>query len=159
MQWWNSILCWWKFTEVAQKLGLHCITPYSFELKGAVKRMHVLVEILGTHPLHYQETPVQPNAGVGILLKPLVVVDADSAEEVTRWDTEWPMLHSVPMETTSKGAHYYFRRTTLCNELGLTNGPLNEHADNWARWARRLSPKDGSPRGGHLSTRNRFWLL
>lgn len=58
---------------------------------------------------HYQETPVHPNAGVGILLKTLAVVDADSAEEVTRWETEWPVLHSVPMETTSKGAHYYFR--------------------------------------------------
>ncbi|DBA86578.1 TPA: hypothetical protein ACH3X1_005056 [Trebouxia sp. C0004] len=32
------------------------------------------------------------------------------------------------METTSKGAHYY-RRTTLCNELGLTDGPLNKQAD------------------------------
>jgi len=72
---------------------------------------------------------VHPNAGVGILLKTLAVVDADSAEEVTRWETEWPVLHSVPMETTSKGAHYYFRRTTLCNELGLTNGPLNKQAD------------------------------
>jgi len=78
---------------------------------------------------HYQETPVHPNAGVGILLKTLAVVDADSAEEVTRWETEWPVLHSVPMETTSKGAPYYFRRTTLCNELGLTNGPLNKQAD------------------------------
>ncbi|DBB02338.1 hypothetical protein WJX82_006802 [Trebouxia sp. C0006] len=33
------------------------------------------------------------------------------------------------METTSKGAHYYFRRTTLCNEIGLTNGPMNKQAD------------------------------
>ncbi len=78
---------------------------------------------------HYQDTPVHPNAGVGILLKTLAVVDADFAEEVTRWETEWQVLHSVPMETTSKGAHYYFRRTTLCNELGLTNGPLNKQAD------------------------------
>jgi len=73
---------------------------------------------------------VHPNAGVGILLKTLAVVDADSAEEVTRWEAEWPVLHSIPMETTSKGAHYYFRRTTLCNELGLTNGPLNKQADS-----------------------------
>lgn len=72
---------------------------------------------------------MHPNAGVGILLKTLAVVDADSAEEVTRWETEWPVLHSVPMETTSKGAHYYFQRTTLCNELGLINGPLNKQAD------------------------------
>jgi len=48
---------------------------------------------------------------------------------VRRWETEWPVLHSVPMETTSKGAHYYFRHTTLCNELGLTNGLLNKQAD------------------------------
>lgn len=63
------------------------------------------------------------------MLKTLAVVDADFAEEVTRWETEWPVLHSVPMRTTSKGAHYYFWRTTLCNELGLTNGLLNKQAD------------------------------
>ncbi len=72
---------------------------------------------------------MHPNAGVGILLKTLAVVDADSREEVTRRETEWPVLHSVPMETTSKAAHYCFRRTTLCNELGLTDGPLNKQAD------------------------------
>lgn len=33
------------------------------------------------------------------------------------------------METTRKGAYYYFLRTALCNELGLTNGPLNKQAD------------------------------
>jgi len=36
---------------------------------------------------------------------------------------------------------------------------LRWYPPDWARWAGRLSPKDGSPRGGHLSTRNRFWLL
>ncbi|DBB03019.1 TPA: hypothetical protein ACH3X1_013438 [Trebouxia sp. C0004] len=91
--------------------------------------MQSVTGVGGTSEKHYQETPVHPNAGVGILLKTLAVVDADSAEEVTRWETEWPVLHSVPMETTSKGAHYYFRRTALCNELGLTNGPLNKQAD------------------------------
>lgn len=72
---------------------------------------------------------MHPNSGVGILLKTLAVVDADSAEEVTQWETEWPVLHSVRMETTSKGTHYYFRRTTLCNKLGLTNGPLTKQAN------------------------------
>ena len=39
------------------------------------------------------------------------------------------MLNDVPMETTSKGKHYFFLRTTLCDELRLTDGPLSKTAD------------------------------
>ncbi len=39
------------------------------------------------------------------LLKTLAVIKADTPEEVDCWETEWPVLHSVPMETTSKGKH------------------------------------------------------
>lgn len=46
-----------------------------------------------------------------------------------RWESEWPVLHLVPMETTSKGRHYFFERTPLCDELALTDGPLNKQAD------------------------------
>ena len=69
------------------------------------------------------------DTGVGILLKTLAVIDLDSPEEVDCWETQWPVLQSVPMETTSKGRHYFFLRTPLCDELGLTNGPLNTKAD------------------------------
>lgn len=65
---------------------------------------------------------MEPTAGVGILLRTLAVLDADSPEEVKRWESEWPVLHLVPMETTSKGRHYFFERTPLCDELGLTDG-------------------------------------
>ena len=78
---------------------------------------------------HYKQTALQIDDGVGILLKDLAVIDLDTLEEVSRWESEWPVLNEVPMETTSKGKHYFFLRTPLCDELGLTDGPLSRTAD------------------------------
>ena len=78
---------------------------------------------------HYQQKGFKFDMGVGILLIDLAVLDLDSLEEVSRWENEWPMLNNVPMETTSKGKHYFFLRTRLCDELRLTDGPLSNTAD------------------------------
>lgn len=78
---------------------------------------------------HYKRTGFQVDKGVGLLLIDLAVLDLDTLEEVYRWETEWPVLNNVPMETTSKGKHYFFLRTPLCDELGLTDGPLSRTAD------------------------------
>ena len=59
----------------------------------------------------------------------LAVLDLDSLEEVYQWETEWSVLNNVPMETTSKGKHYFFMRTPLCDELRLKDGPLSKTAD------------------------------
>ena len=78
---------------------------------------------------HYDRTGFQVDKGVGLLLTDLAVLDLDSLEEVCHWENEWPLLNNVPMETTSKGKHYFFLRTPLCDELRLTDGPLSEKAD------------------------------
>ena len=78
---------------------------------------------------HYKQTGFEVDTRVGILLIDLAVLDLDSLEEVSRWENEWPMLNNVPMETTSKGKHYFFMRTRLCDELRLTDGPLSKTAD------------------------------
>ena len=63
------------------------------------------------------------------MLIDLAVLDLDSLEEVCHWENEWPVLNTVPMETTSKGKHYFFLRSPLCDKLGLTDGPLSQTAD------------------------------
>lgn len=78
---------------------------------------------------HYERTGLQVDKGVGLLLKDLAVLDLDTLEEVDHWETEWPVLNDVPMETTSKGKHYFFLRTPLCDKLGLTDGPLSRTSD------------------------------
>ena len=81
--------------------------------------------------MHYKQTGFEVGMGVGLLLIDLAVLDLDTLEEVYQWETEWPALNNVPMETTSKGKHYFFQRTPLCDELGLTctDGPLSRTAD------------------------------
>ncbi|KAL0019615.1 hypothetical protein WJX77_002028 [Trebouxia sp. C0004] len=79
--------------------------------------------------IHYKQTGFQVDKGVGLLLIDLAVLDLDTLEEVYHWETEWPVLNHVPMETTSKGKHYFFLRTPLCDELGLTDDPLSRTAD------------------------------
>lgn len=78
---------------------------------------------------HYKRTGFQVDKGVGLLLIDLAVLDLDSLDEVDHWENEWHVLNNVPMETTSKGKHYFFRRTPLCDELRLTDGPLSRTAD------------------------------
>lgn len=75
--------------------------------------------------IHYKRTGFQVDKGVGLLLIDLAVLDLDTLEEVCHWEIEWPVLNDVPMETTSKGKYYFFLRTPLCDELGLTDGPLS----------------------------------
>ena len=79
--------------------------------------------------LHYKQRGCQNNEKVGVLLIDLAVVDLDTLQEVYDWETEWPVLNDVPMETTRKGKHYFFMRTPLCDKLGLTDGPLSQAAD------------------------------
>ena len=69
--------------------------------------------------MHYTQTGFQVGKGVGLLLIDLAVLDLDTIEEVHWWETEWPVLNNVPMETTSKGKHYFFMQTPVCDELGF----------------------------------------
>ena len=57
----------------------------------------------------------------GLLLRTMVVVDADSSEAVTLLESKYPALHQCPCVRTRKGKHYYFLRSSLCEEKNVTD--------------------------------------
>lgn len=56
---------------------------------------------------------------VGILLRTILVLDFDDTEEVERWTSRYKFLGECPVQQTSKGQHFFMRRTPLCDELAL----------------------------------------
>ena len=56
---------------------------------------------------------------VGILLRTILVLDFDDTEEVERWMSRYEFLSECPVQQTSKGLHFFMRRTPLCDELAL----------------------------------------
>ena len=58
----------------------------------------------------------------GILLKDMVVIDIDGQEFIDFYENQLRELQTCPKELTKKGAHYFFKRTKLCNDLKLDDG-------------------------------------
>jgi phage/plasmid-associated DNA primase len=56
---------------------------------------------------------------IGLLLKDLIVADLDGPTFIDEYEAAFPCLKSCPKEATRKGAHYFFERTPLCDELGI----------------------------------------
>ena len=56
---------------------------------------------------------------VGILLKSLIVLDFDDEKEADKWVEKFESLKTCPLQKTSKGFHFIFRRSALCDQLGL----------------------------------------
>ena len=66
----------------------------------------------------------------GVLVRTLVVVDADSPEAVEWLEDKYPALLECPCAQTRKGKHYYFLRSTLCEEKNVTDSiGVWEHVD------------------------------
>ena len=57
----------------------------------------------------------------GLLVRTMVVVDADSPEAVSLLEGKYPALHECPCVQTRKGKHYYFLRSSLCEEKNVTD--------------------------------------
>ena len=53
----------------------------------------------------------------GILLRSFVVIDIDGKDFIEDYERIFPALTRCPKEHTKKGAHYFFLRTELCDEL------------------------------------------
>lgn len=70
------------------------------------------------------------NHDIGILLKTLIVLDFDSKQTAQEWEDKFEILKDVPMETTKKGAHYYFYRTPLCDEKEIYDKSRAIYIDN-----------------------------
>ena len=60
---------------------------------------------------------------IGILLRDMVVLDADNQDQVQKLEEMYPACLTCPCAQTRKGKHYYFLRTSLCDELGMTDAP------------------------------------
>ena len=56
---------------------------------------------------------------IGILLRDIVVIDIDGREYVALYEEIYPWLQTCPKELTKNGAHYFFLRTKLCDDLRL----------------------------------------
>lgn len=59
------------------------------------------------------------NGQIGVILKDLIVLDIDNQIEAKTMEDKFPFLKDVVSEFTTKGKHYYFKRTTLCDKLGI----------------------------------------
>jgi Family of unknown function (DUF5906)/Bifunctional DNA primase/polymerase, N-terminal len=70
---------------------------------------------------------VEPD-DVCILVKELVVVDADTNEACEALEEKHAAFRNTPKVKTKKGAHYYLERTPYCDEIGLYNGVRSKHA-------------------------------
>lgn len=57
-----------------------------------------------------------------ILLRTLCVIDFDSHELHQEWEARFPEMLTAPLETTSKGRHYFFRRSTLADKKRFFDG-------------------------------------
>jgi P4 family phage/plasmid primase-like protien len=64
----------------------------------------------------YARYPCWPT--IVLLIRDMVVIDADSPASKADLEARFPILHHVPMETTRKGAHYFFLRSRFCDEEG-----------------------------------------
>ena len=54
-----------------------------------------------------------------ILLRDICVVDVDSPDVAAELEAAHPALRDAPCEKTRKGFHYFFRRSTRCDEQGF----------------------------------------
>lgn len=62
----------------------------------------------------------QKMAGVLLLIRgDMVVVDVDDRDTVSKLEMMFPQTLVTVSQKTSKGMHYFFRRTPLCDALGL----------------------------------------
>jgi hypothetical protein len=61
----------------------------------------------------------QEKTNIGILLKDIIVIDIDDKDYIPIFERKFNILTEVVSEVTNKGKHYYFKRTPLCDELGI----------------------------------------
>lgn len=59
---------------------------------------------------------------IGILLRDLCVVDIDSEQLCQDFEARFPVLTKAPCESTTKGRHYYFKRSYKADKHGYYDG-------------------------------------
>lgn len=79
---------------------------------------------------------------VGLLLKDLIVPDLDGLTFIPEYEAAFPCLKKCPKENTRKGAHYFFKRTPLCDELGIFDCARGLKSDTLPSEADGILPLD-----------------
>ena len=79
---------------------------------------------------------------VGLLLKDLIVPDLDGLEFIDEYENAFPCLKDCPKEATRKGAHYFFERSPLCDELGIYDSARGLKSDTLPSEADGVLPLD-----------------
>ena len=61
---------------------------------------------------------------LGILMKDLICIDIQDKAVLQAWEAQFPTcLQSCPKESTKKGAHYIFKRTSKCDDYHMYTAP------------------------------------
>jgi phage/plasmid-associated DNA primase len=58
-------------------------------------------------------------SNVGLIVNDLLVIDIDDKEYIDFFEEKFPYMKQVVSETTTKGKHYYFKRTKQCDDLEI----------------------------------------
>ena len=67
----------------------------------------------------YEQIDMSKAKMLGILLKDIIVIDIDGKEYLQPYEAVYEDLNDCPQEMTKNGAHYFYLRTKLCDELKL----------------------------------------
>jgi phage/plasmid-associated DNA primase len=68
--------------------------------------------------------------GAGILLhSEIIVIDIDDHKLCKQYEIDFPDFSKTVQLETRKGKHYYFRRTTECDDAGMLDGARQFHVD------------------------------
>lgn len=70
----------------------------------------------------FNNEPVQDTPNVGILMRTLICIDADTPEAEKYVEERWGHATCTTTQAkTTKGTHHVFQRTDLCDQLGITD--------------------------------------
>jgi hypothetical protein len=75
--------------------------------------------------------PIDHTLDVGILLSDICVVDVDDHALASELEDKFPILKTVPRETTRKGMHYFFKRSDVADRGGYydSRSPVIQSVD------------------------------
>jgi P4 family phage/plasmid primase-like protien len=61
----------------------------------------------------------EPKGTVGIICKDILVIDIDCNSYIPIFEEQFTFMKECVSETTTKGKHYYFKRSQLCDTLNI----------------------------------------
>lgn len=56
-----------------------------------------------------------------VMRKDMIVIDVDDHQIAAQLEEDFPIIKTTIMQKTSKGKHYFFRRSSLCEDLEIVD--------------------------------------